>query len=92
MQATGREPIMKVFAALPQDGKSLLASPADKDARRPSVSAAENALTVGTEPQSTQQANMEINKIITSILGSTDPLDGSEFDPIDYINGIFPNG
>ena len=34
----------------------------------------------------------ELQQIISEIIPSTDPLDAPTFNPIEYINGLFPNG
>lgn len=37
-------------------------------------------------------SDAELDKQIAKILGTKDPLDGKDFDPIEYINAIFPTG
>jgi hypothetical protein len=40
----------------------------------------------------TAMSTAELDQHLTAILGAMDPLDAAEFDPIEYINAIFPSG
>ena len=43
-------------------------------------------------PSNADSFPVELDNLLSEILPSDDPLDDPNFNPIDYINKIFPNG
>ena len=44
------------------------------------------------QPGEEEDIPPELDEILSEILPSDDPLDDPNFNPIDYINRLFPNG
>jgi len=34
----------------------------------------------------------QLQRVLASVIGSKDPLDQPDFNPVDYINALFPDG